>query len=504
MKRFLVAFLLPFVFLLSQAQTTYFPDKADAWAVGKEKKARLYSVEIRSGQTIVTIEVVPLKNLKWLQYWTSRNTIVQAANGRIELPILGFLRTKDGETYYHSAPFDGEWGWQKAKKGQSYKYNMVFDGNIPAGVTDFALRDRGTSDGAHGYQFWNYTINNPAKGATKFTSEEIIKAAIDATPNDPFVGIYEGFGGNRYKLACLKDDEGYALLYISDKEKLPWWKIGDIKAILKTSATPGFFKADWIMTNKTYNDNVYVIFDKGTMKTVIDSDEEGYLKMYSSSSSANSNSEAKEQLEKWSGTGFALSNNFIATNYHVVENAKSISVKGINGEFIVSYNAEVVATDKFNDLALIRINDSRFNGFGDIPYSVKTNIAEVGEDIFVLGYPMTATMGDEIKLTTGVISAKTGYQGDVSLYQISAPIQPGNSGGPLFDNNANIIGVVNAKHQGAENVGYAIKASYLRNLIESYTSQSLLPADNVISTLPLTGKVQQAKNFVFMITCTNQ
>ncbi|MBP3535055.1 MAG: trypsin-like peptidase domain-containing protein, partial [Muribaculaceae bacterium] len=323
-------------------------------------------------------------------------------------------------------------------------------------------------------------------------------------PNDPFVGIYEGFGGNRYKLACLKDDEGYALLYISDKEKLPWWKIGDIKAILKMSATPGFFKADWIMTNKTYNDNVYVIFDKGTMKTVIDSDEEGYLKMYSSSSSANSNSEAKEQLEKWSGTGFALSNNFIATNYHVVENAKSISVKGINGEFIVSYNAEVVATDKFNDLALIRINDSRFNGFGDIPYSVKTNIAEVGEDIFVLGYPMTATMGDEIKLTTGVISAKTGYQGDVSLYQISAPIQPGNSGGPLFDNNANIIGVVNAKHQGAENVGYAIKASYLRNLIESYTSQSLLPADNVISTLPLTGKVQQAKNFVFMITCTNQ
>lgn len=66
-------------------------------------------------------------------------------------------------------------------------------------------------------------------------------------------------------------------------------------------------------------------------------------------------------------------------------------------------------------------------------------------------------MGDEIKLTTGVISSKTGFQGDVSLYQISAPIQPGNSGGPLFDNKGNLIGIVNAKHKGAENVGYAIK-----------------------------------------------
>ena len=69
---------------------------------------------------------------------------------------------------------------------------------------------------------------------------------------------------------------------------------------------------------------------------------------------------------------------------------------------------------------------------------MNTTTSEVGEEVFVLGYPLTATMGDEIKLTTGVISSKSGFQGDISQYQISAPVQPGNSGGPLFDSKGNI------------------------------------------------------------------
>lgn len=63
--------------------------------------------------------------------------------------------------------------------------------------------------------------------------------------------------------------------------------------------------------------------------------------------------------------------------------------------------------------------------------------------------------GVDVKLTNGIVSARTGFHGDVSQYQISAPVQPGNSGGPLFDSKGNIIGVVSAKHAGAENAGYA-------------------------------------------------
>lgn len=212
----------------------------------------------------------------------------------------------------------------------------------------------------------------------------------------------------------------------------------------------------------------------------------------------------KPEPTDWSGSGFALNNGYICTNYHVIDGAKSIEIHGVQGDFTTSYSAKVIASDKFNDLAILKVDDADFKGFGTIPYKVKTSMADVGEEIFVLGYPLTTTMGDEIKLTTGVVSSRTGYQGDVSLYQISAPIQPGNSGGPLFDSQGNLIGIVSAKHTGAENVGYAIKASYLRNLMESSLTEDVLPTNNSVSSLPLTGKVKKIKNFVYFINCSSR
>ena len=171
-----------------------------------------------------------------------------------------------------------------------------------------------------------------------------------------------------------------------------------------------------------------------------------------------------ENPTEWSGSGFALNNGYIATNYHVVKDAKSIEVYGVNGNSSRNYSATVVATDKNNDLAIIQITDTQFKGFGTVPYAIKNQMAEVGEDIWVLGYPLTQILGNEIKLTTGVVSSRSGFQGDVSTYQISAPVQPGNSGGPMFDSKGNIVGIVNAGVPGADNVGYAIKTSYLMNL----------------------------------------
>ncbi len=208
--------------------------------------------------------------------------------------------------------------------------------------------------------------------------------------------------------------------------------------------------------------------------------------------------------QEWSGSGFALKDGYIVTNYHVIENAESIWIHGIKGDFPTKYNAKVVATDKFNDIALLKVSDSNFTGFGTIPYNVKTSVSDVGEDIFVLGYPLISTMGEEIKLTTGVISSRTGFQGDVSLYQISAPIQPGNSGGPLFDYKGNLVGIVSSKHTGAENVGYAIKTSYLRNLIESTVSKNILPTNAQTASLSLPEKIKVLRNFVFMIRCSGK
>lgn len=213
-------------------------------------------------------------------------------------------------------------------------------------------------------------------------------------------------------------------------------------------------------------------------------------------------SAASSQPTSWTGTGFALRNGYIVTNCHVIDGASSIRVSGVNGRMEPALSATIIAKDVKNDLAIIKINDSRFSGFGAIPYAIRNSSASVGENIWVLGYPLTQYLGNEIKVTDGIVSSKSGYQGDITTYQISAPVQPGNSGGPLFDKNGNILGVVNAGVPGAENVGYAIKTSYLLNLLDAFSIESANPTSNTISSLPLTSKIQKVEKFVFLITCT--
>jgi S1-C subfamily serine protease len=208
----------------------------------------------------------------------------------------------------------------------------------------------------------------------------------------------------------------------------------------------------------------------------------------------------KPSNEKTSGTGFALtSNGIIITNFHVIDGATTITINGVGGDFSYKYSAKLLAVDIKNDLALLKIDDAKFETSGNIPYSFKTTTTDVGSNIFDLGYPLRASMGDEIKLTNGIISAKSGFQGDITSYQISAPIQPGNSGAPLFDKNGYVIGIVNAKIADAENVGYAIKTSYLINLIESLTPLPKMTTQNLLIGKPLTEQVKLIKKFVYII-----
>lgn len=219
---------------------------------------------------------------------------------------------------------------------------------------------------------------------------------------------------------------------------------------------------------------------------------------------------ALEEAQKkagWSGSGFALNQGHIVTNYHVIEDAKTILIKGVKGDFQTELRAKVVATDKINDLAILKIDDERFKGFGAIPYKVKREMSDVGESVWALGYPMTDVMGEEVKFTDGKISSRTGIQGDMSVYQISVPIQPGNSGGALFDNNGNIVGItssgLNREAFNSENVNYAIKTSYLYNLIESTLTTSVLPQGTAMQGQPLTQKIKLAKNFIYIIMCSS-
>lgn len=209
--------------------------------------------------------------------------------------------------------------------------------------------------------------------------------------------------------------------------------------------------------------------------------------------------------DSWTGngTGFFISNDgYLATNYHVVAEASEIEIEFIRNGQKQNYKVKVIQSDEQNDLAILKIDDPSFSSFSSIPYNFKTSLSEVGSNVFALGYPLAlSVMGTEIKFTDGKISSKTGYKGEISTYQMTTPIQPGNSGGPLFDFDGNLIGVNSSKIRAdvADNVSYAIKSSYLKNLLDVLPTTLSLPNDKSIVNKTLTEKIKIISDYVVLI-----
>lgn len=207
----------------------------------------------------------------------------------------------------------------------------------------------------------------------------------------------------------------------------------------------------------------------------------------------------------WNGNGSGViisDSGLIATNFHVIENAEAIEVDFLYNGQVKSFRAKVIITDEVNDLAIIKIEDNSFKGLSGIKYNLKTRSSQVGESVFALGYPKAlSSMGKDIKFTDGKISSKTGYQGDVTTYQTTTPIQPGNSGGPLFDYKGNLIGINSSKivSNDVDNVAYTIKSLYLLTLIDSMNENINLPSDTSLQSLPLTSKIKQLSKYVTLI-----
>jgi S1-C subfamily serine protease len=206
---------------------------------------------------------------------------------------------------------------------------------------------------------------------------------------------------------------------------------------------------------------------------------------------------------KGNGTGFFISKDgYLATNYHVVAEATEIEIEFIRNGQKQNYKAKVIQSDKQNDLAVLKIDDKSFVPFSSIPYNFQTSLTDVGSNVFALGSPMAlSVMGTEIKFTDGKISSKTGFQGDIATYQMTTPIQSGNSGGPLFDFDGNLIGINSAKIRAdvADNVSYAIKSSYLKNLIDVLPTTLSLPNDKAIMNKILTEKIKIISDYVVLI-----
>jgi len=167
-----------------------------------------------------------------------------------------------------------------------------------------------------------------------------------------------------------------------------------------------------------------------------------------------------------SGSGFYLNDSgVIVTNYHVIEECETVKVGDIK--------LSLITYDIYNDLALLNSYEK------NTPFlKLRSDKLKQGEDIYVVGYPFGKDISSSAKITKGIITAIHGIANDYSKFQIDAPIQSGNSGGPVLDNKGLLIGVAVAKADTEyfieqygvipDDMNFAVKTSILKTMMDAH------------------------------------
>ncbi|GGL67308.1 hypothetical protein GCM10011392_22300 [Wenxinia marina] len=157
------------------------------------------------------------------------------------------------------------------------------------------------------------------------------------------------------------------------------------------------------------------------------------------------------------GTGFVLNDGgWVLTNAHVVDGCDSVAFAGLG-------SALEVVPDTVSDLAALR-----FAAAPAAPLALRDAPPRLAEPVHALGYPLTDVLSTAIRVTSGTVNAREGMNGDRRFFQFSAPVQPGNSGGPLIDAEGAVVGVVTARYLGdnAQNINFALAMSEVRAFLD--------------------------------------
>jgi S1-C subfamily serine protease len=212
---------------------------------------------------------------------------------------------------------------------------------------------------------------------------------------------------------------------------------------------------------------------------------------------------SQDHLAISSGSGFAVTEaGHLVTNEHVVSKCSTVTVK--QGEHELT--GTIAFRDSAADLALIRLTNSTKMSFARLRQS---SDLKMGDQAIAYGFPLRGSLADEGNLTLGNVSAMHGLKNNPNEIQISAPVQPGNSGGPLLDSSGNVIGVVNGKLDALnalarngdipQNINFAISLPVLKEFLAG----NGVPTTEAASRFELRPDEvgERAKAFTYAIEC---
>lgn len=305
--------------------------------------------------------------------------------------------------------------------------------------------------------------------------DEFIRYIDQKEQRDQFEGVWQD-DSSAYTMGLVRDDRDFRFPYkafVLETEQSNW-KPGQVKIKFSSLERNGLAIARYHMANKAEYGVTFQVHKRAlTSITKIMDTSINLLQIYPRGKAAN--------ISSGSGTAWYVGEGFFVTNAHVVSGAREITLT-IGA---VDHSARVALIDTKLDLAVVRVTNDELS-LVPLPLGVAT---DPGEQVTVVGFPLGATLGQTAKVTTGVVSNLFGVQDDPTNMQISAPVQPGNSGGPVFGESGNVIGVVVAKLRNeassdgdVEAVNFAIKSEYLLPLIQRLNIPKSASGDTFVSS----------------------
>jgi serine protease Do len=188
----------------------------------------------------------------------------------------------------------------------------------------------------------------------------------------------------------------------------------------------------------------------------------------------------EKPIEAAQGTAFLIgADGQVLTCAHVLDGETAATVF-LDGK---RYVADVLKADKTADLALLKLRDKPPEGAAVLSFRAAAKGYSMGEDVFTIGYPLSSLLGNSARMSKGLVSATAGMRDNPKQLQVSAEIQPGNSGGPLLDRDGQVVGIVQqtlnpwrlAQATGGalpQNVNFAIKADAVLDFVQSASPET--------------------------------